>query len=134
MVDETQEKISEKDKVQILLHEYDTLRTELIHRGNNMYQLVAVAGAIVVWLVSRVLDARFWILLVLAGVVVSIFSWFIYRDMTKAAERVRQLEKDINKRAREELLIWETQWGGAVTGYWGQAKPKKDGGDAQILK
>ena len=29
-----------------------------------------------------------------------------------------QLEADINSRAGEELLVWETKHGGGLTGFW----------------
>jgi len=51
-------------------------------------------------------------------------GWVTYRDIVKAAARIRELEKDINVRAGEDLLVWETFWGGAVTGFLGRAKKK----------
>lgn len=124
MTDATQEVLNAKDKVQVLLHEYDTLRTEIIHRTNHMYQLLGIGSAILAWLASRPVDARFWILLVLSLGAISLFSWFMHRDISKAAERLRQLEQDVNRRAGEELLVWERRWGGAVTGNLGRGRPR----------
>jgi hypothetical protein len=115
--------LNTQGKVQILLQEYASLRMEIIHRTGHMHQLLAVGGALFLWLASRPIDIRFWISLVAAVVVVGLFGWFLHRDIDKAAERIRQLEEDINRRAGEELLVWERRWGGAVTGYWGKARP-----------
>ena len=116
--------LNTQGKVQILLHEYASLRTEIFHRTGHLLQLITVGGALFLWLMSRPIDRRFWISLIAAVVVVGLFSWFIHRDIEKAAERLRQLEKDINKRAGEDLLVWETHWGGAVRGYFGKSRPK----------
>ena len=116
--------LNTQGKIQILLHEYASLRTEIFHRTGHLFQLLTVGGALFLWLASRPIDLRFWISLAAAVVVVSLFCWLIHRDIEKAAERLRQLEEDINRRAGEELLVWETHWGGATTGYWGKARPK----------
>jgi hypothetical protein len=114
-----------KEKVQIVLQEYGTLRTELIHRGNNMFQLLAVVVAITVWLCSRPIDTRFWVLLAIAVAAFSTFGWILHRDVEKAAERVREIEAYVNTQVGEPVLQWETLWGGAVTGYLGPARPLK---------
>jgi hypothetical protein len=44
---------------------------------------------------------------------------FMRRDITHAAERVAQLELEVNSRAGEKLLVWENEWGGHKTGFWG---------------
>jgi hypothetical protein len=41
--------VNDSLKVQILLHEYDTLRTEVIHRINNVYQVLALRLPLVPW-------------------------------------------------------------------------------------
>jgi ATP/ADP translocase len=112
-----------KDKIQVLLHEYAGLRTELIHRQNNAYQLVAVVGALFVWLSSHAIDARFWITLALATPLVCLLGWMLARDTYKAAKRIREIESQVNGFFGEELMVWETRWGGAVTGVFGRARP-----------
>jgi hypothetical protein len=107
-------------KVQILLAEYATLRTEIIQRIGHQMQLLAVGGVMFLWLVSRgKFDAAFWCSLVAFVSVVLIFGYFLRRDITHAAERVAQLEVDVNRRAGEKLLVWENEWGGHKTGFWG---------------
>jgi len=57
----------------------------------------------------------------------SYFCWLISRDSAKVAKRVRELEKDINCRAGETLLVWETLWGREVTGYPGASHYRQTG-------
>lgn len=111
-------------KIQVLLHEYATLRQEIITRTTHGFQLVAAGAVVLVWVMTRQeLNVQFWFGAAIAILVVLIAIWFIIRDIGKAAKRIRELEKDINRRAGEELLVWETYWGGAVTGFWGRARP-----------
>ena len=111
---------TEQDKVQILLHEYDTLRQEVLNRTSNGFQLLAVGAALFVWMIGGQHPNNrfwFWIGLALALFAVSLAAWFIFRDISKAAKRIRELEGSINARAGEELLMWETRCGCDATGY-----------------
>jgi hypothetical protein len=123
MTSPTNKPFSEEDKVRILLHEHGTLRSEVSARTNNLYQLGAAGTALFVWIMGRPLGFGFWFALTTSLVVILYFYWLISRDIKKAATRLRELEKEINSRAGETLLVWETRWGGAVTGIWGRAKP-----------
>jgi len=118
---------SEEEKVKILLQEYASLRSEILTRINNMYQLIAISAALVIWITRQSMSVGFSVAfvagVVAAVIVVAFFFWTISRDIAKAARRLRELEKDINCRAGETLLVWETQWGGAVVGYWLGTKP-----------
>lgn len=120
---------SEEEKVKILLQEYASLRSEILARTTHMYQLRAAGTVLFVWIMGQPVSVRFWIALVAAGIVVSFFFWLISRDIDKAARRLRELEKDINCRAGETLLVWETRWGGAVVGYWGRGSPLPSSGE-----
>jgi peptidoglycan/LPS O-acetylase OafA/YrhL len=117
--------VNAQGKIQILLEEYSSLRTEILQRSGHMYQLLGVGGAMFLWLTGRTnIDLRFWISLAVLLAVMLLFGWLLHRDIEKAAERLRQLELDINNRAGEELLVWERHWGGSVTGYLGRARPR----------
>lgn len=111
------------EKISVLLHEYNTLRAEIINKGNHLYQLFALCGILFIWIVGHPVDRRFWISIFASLTLLLVGWWFIYRDVEKAAERLREIEKMINDLADEDLLVWETRWGGAVTGYWGRARP-----------
>lgn len=123
MTELTQERFGEEEKVKILLQEYATLRSEILTRTTNLYQLIAIGAWLFVWTMGQSLSARFWVALFTAVLIVSFFYRLISRDIDKAATRLRELEQDINFRAGEALLVWETRWGGAVTGHWGRGEP-----------
>jgi hypothetical protein len=116
--------LTRKEKIEILFKEYDTLRTEIMTRTNNGYQLSAIAAGAMTWLISRPIDIRFWIASTLAAVVFSLFYVLIMRDINKFAARIRELEGEINALSGADLLEWETHWGGAAAGHLGPAHPK----------
>ncbi|HKC62849.1 MAG TPA: hypothetical protein VKB86_04395 [Pyrinomonadaceae bacterium] len=118
MSQSTREPLSDKDQIQILLHEYGTLRTEVIHRSNNLYQLLTVGGVLFVWLMGHPIDRRFWITLGLAVPLLCSGFWVIRRYTNKLSKRLREIEKRVNSLAGVELLVWETLWGAAVTRYF----------------
>jgi hypothetical protein len=112
------------ERIQILLQEYSTLRSEILTRTSNMYQLIVGAPTAWIFLLEhRSNFTVFWLFFAILVVGCCILGWFISRDISKAARRLRELESDINRRANENLLVWETQWGGDVTGFWGRAEP-----------
>jgi hypothetical protein len=113
------------EKIQVLFKEYEALRSGILGRTNNGYQLWAIGAALLTFLMSRPLDVKFWILMSIFTVVFSLFSWTTFRDINKAAERLREIEGSINLLAGDELLQWETRWGSGVTGFFGKARPLK---------
>jgi hypothetical protein len=118
--------ILETDKITILMHEYDTLRDELIQRWVGAQTDISIGvlvlvGVLTVMFTSQVNLARSIILggIVTLGVIVFIYAmWLVFVDNQRAAARLREIEQEVNSRAGEELLKWETRWGGAATGYW----------------
>jgi hypothetical protein len=99
--------VGQKEKIQILLAEYNTLRDELIARTNFGLQIGAGLAAILTWLLQQPSSWRPFA----GGVIVVLgicgFSWVNIRDWGKAAEEVRDLEHQINSRAGEHLLTHE---------------------------
>lgn len=123
MADQHEKPLGSPEKIQVLFKEYDALRSGITGRTNNGYQLWGIGAALLTFLMSRPIDWKFWTLISLFVVVFSLFSWTTYRDIQKAAERLRQLESEINGLAGVELLQWETLWGSGVTGFLGRARP-----------
>ncbi len=106
------------ENIQILFKEYDTLRTELIARGAQVFQwfaLVAVlAAALVTWVGSHGWNnPRFWFILGAFSASLIYIRIQIHRDVWQAAARVRELEKQINDLAGAQLLTYETSHGRA---------------------
>jgi hypothetical protein len=114
---------SENDRVHILLHEYDTLRSELVANGVKRFQLLAIGGGLFVIVASRPIDRRFWITLILAALGLLLFTLANVRNTKRLARRVSEIEATINQRTAEELLVWERRWGAAATGFLFQSAP-----------
>jgi hypothetical protein len=127
MGDQNGPSLTDKDKIQILLAEYSGLRTEITHRVGNSFQVVAVGGGFLALIVSQPISPRFWAAFVIGLIVLGWCTAVIFRDILKCARRVRQIEKDVNRRAGEELLEWETYWGGGSAGYFSGTDPKEKG-------
>ena len=105
--------VGTKDKIQILLNEYSSLRNEVVQRTNNLYQIIGIGAVLLSLIFARSYgEARFWIAVAIGVVVITTCGFLIHHDVEKLARRLRALEKEINHRAGEELLIWETVWGG----------------------
>ncbi|HLN37954.1 MAG TPA: hypothetical protein VK337_09245 [Xanthobacteraceae bacterium] len=120
--------LGEDAKISIVMHEYDTLRNEILLKYSTSVQLitqtfvvlVALLGALVVLLQATTIlttKALFLTSLSLTGaatvlVLISIV-WLDY-DTKRASGRLREIESQVNDRAGERLLLWETQygWGG----------------------
>jgi len=78
-----------KERAQILLHEYNGLRNEIIHRTNNLYQVITIGALVLGWIVSsHEFDAKLVIVLLVVSVILGCLLWFISRDIGKAADRL----------------------------------------------
>ena len=116
------ESIKDFQKIQILLHEYASLRNELLSRYVAQYQSSAVLavvsiGLITLWSRGDVIGSTS--ISLMCGtffLYLGVLIWIDY-DIAKAATRLRKLEKEINGRAGETLLTCETDWGlGGIIG------------------
>lgn len=112
------------EKVRVLLAEYSALRSEIVSRMNHGYQLLVVATAAMAFFAAMYKDYRdapLLLLLFIAVLLIVVYvlaCWFILRDIYKLANRVREIEIDVNDRCGEDLLLWENLSGGAKTGFW----------------
>jgi hypothetical protein len=112
---------SSVEKVRILLAEHSALRSEIVARMGHVFQVAAVGATGVAILIGlNKLPSLYAILAIL--LVLAVALWFISRDIWKAAERLREIEIDINDRAGEDLLVWENLW--RSTSYWGQSRTR----------
>jgi hypothetical protein len=104
----------QKEKIQILLSEYSTLRSEILSRTNHGFQITGISVALIgLLLQKKEIDVGFWIELgiLLLGSSALLLITFIL--IGRAARRIQTLEQDINERADEKLLVWETVYGEA---------------------
>lgn len=113
------EELGPKDKIVILCKEYDTLRAEIIARTNNCYQLWGAGAAAIAWLATRLRIWSFWALVTAFGLIFLGVFWALYRDINALSKRISVIEGKINHFfGRDELLEWETRWGGASPNGW----------------
>jgi hypothetical protein len=117
------EPYSQKDKVTILLHEYNMLRAEILTRTTHGFQLMAVYAVLFVWIMQAKEGVRFWLSLAVAVGTLFIASWISFSNINRCVKRVLELEKDINSRAGENLLVWETQQKRKFVGFLRKPRP-----------
>jgi hypothetical protein len=110
--------IGQKEKIQILLAEYASLRSEINARISSSYTVTGIGTALVIFVIQQPLGPAFWIGLFMIVVGVMYCGRLLGYDATNAARRVRQIELDINNRVGERLLVWETERGGLNASYW----------------
>lgn len=118
--------VEDKEKIDILLKEYDCLRQEILSRTNNrflMMGLVATFLGFVLFTDNPVLEDHILGLsirgLLLAGgglVLLTVWLWLGYLIGTLAMH-VSFIEQRVNELAGEKLLEWETRYG---WGRWGR--------------
>jgi hypothetical protein len=78
--------MDEKDKCQIIMHEYDTLRAEMLHRQNWMMQAGQIASVALLAIVGWSVSGHYSYVLVLLGLV---FLAFFCGNVPGFLERYR---------------------------------------------
>jgi hypothetical protein len=112
-------KIGQKEKIQILLAEYSGLRGEITSRTGYGFQVGAATLIAITWLFQQpnLASLKVWIAVLIIAAGVALFAWVNVRDIWKAAARLRELEHEINSRAGQHLLVWERLSGAANKGF-----------------
>src|SRR5271168_653778 len=111
---------STNDKVQTLLFEYNSLRSEIMQRNSvfNQYCVISVPASVAA---VSVVTSAFPPLGIVLFLVICCLLYVVFRiiefDTLAAAARVRELEAQINEMAGERLLTWETDHGLSKIGY-----------------
>jgi hypothetical protein len=105
--------LSRMEQIQILMAEYNTLRTEILQAGST-----TVAIGVIVAAYSPFFGAT--LLLVLPLII--FLAWRVVDfDTKRNAIRLRELEAVINRLAGSRLLAWETDHGGV----WPEANKQR---------
>lgn len=123
--------LDQKDRIQILLSEYSALRSEIVGRTGFGFQIAAVLLAAITWFMQQQLNGRPWYFWVVMGFVAAgfVLATFVnLRDISRLALRSKELEHEINSRAGEHLMVWETLSGvvtraGSIQGFFSLVKP-----------
>jgi hypothetical protein len=106
-------------RLDVLLHEYDTLRAEILARTSSRFQLLGLAAVAATLVTAKWgsgnppgLDGL-WIALGIAGgtALVAAVIWVVFGFyINRCAARIKQIEKKINdKLGGEPILIWESR-------------------------
>lgn len=105
------QEFSDKLKIDILIKEYEILRTELLQRINQRFAFIGLTGAVVAYgffKVERYTIANVSILIVAISILGVI--WFHFgRLIHQLSLRIAEIEQQINSLAGDELLLWETR-------------------------
>ena len=115
--------MEEHHRISILLEEYKTLRAEVLAARGYVFQgiTITIPAVIAIFGFSFSTSVQWaqWVIWLITGalalfVVVTIVGNEI--NTRKFTSRLRFLESEINRRAGERLLIWDTEqgWGSLV--------------------
>ena len=118
--------VEDKDKIDILLKEYDSLRQEILSRTNNRFLMLGVVATFlgfVLFTDNSVFKCQIFglstrVIVVISGVLVLLVIWLFFGYLVGTlAARVSAIERRVNELAGEKLLEWETRHG---WGRWGR--------------
>ncbi len=98
-------------RIEILLHEYDNVAEQVLHRYDAQFQAIGAYGAVLVGLLALVFTVKFrWEIVGLVAlstfIFVGVMLW-ITADITRQGKWLRGLESEINRQAGAPLLRWE---------------------------
>jgi hypothetical protein len=105
------------DQLQILLHEYDSLRAEILERNTVLVQVCVTIGvlsvAVIIWEQNVAKTVAFLVLF-------ACVSWgafkFVEFDTLAASGRLQEIERKINTTVGEPVLTWEAEHGWSKVG------------------
>jgi hypothetical protein len=115
--------LDQSQKIQVLLAEYNTLRADVLDARSSLAKAAALTAAVIVGVFAVYYTSAFsgpkWapLILVVAALASLLITYAWMEGATQGfTRRIRQLEADINARAGEQLLQWETihGWGGLL--------------------
>lgn len=103
--------MNEEDQIQILLKEYETLRTEIIRRIGHRFTFLGLSLALIGYglFTSQHLTSHQVFLVVAIALVLFIVWYWIGGLIYECGLRVAEIESEINKLAGHCLLRWEQQ-------------------------
>ena len=109
-------KIEDRERLQIILAEYSSLRLEKIGRINIGYQMAAVfIGSIGLFVTERI-DTMSIIAIIIVTVLLGLAIWKVLLGVLNLATRIKNIEESLNELAGMKLMEWESEWGGASHG------------------
>src|SRR5438105_3339506 len=106
-----------KDRISILLAEYNTLRAEVLTARTNVVQAISVGTPFVLALGGvyfTVHGHKFVSGIAMLAILIVVTSVAVWNDLNTRSftKRIRAIEKAVNALAEgDRLLIWETDYG-----------------------
>jgi hypothetical protein len=97
-------------RIEVVLHEYDALRDEIVSRTEARFQLVGfLAIAATILGTTGIAKSSRWVLIIIV-VVVLIGIWFVFGSyIRRCAIRLREIETWVNNQlGGESVLRWES--------------------------
>ena len=103
--------MDEKDKVQILLKEYDALRAEILQRISHRFSFLGLTGAVggYAFFVAKDLSTYQTVVLMMGTLALFGVWWQLGNLIARCSHRISEIEKTVNSIAGEPLLTWEHQ-------------------------
>jgi len=103
--------MTDQEKIDILLKEYETLREEIIHRTNNRLSFLTYAGAVGTYgFFSVQTKSLLQTVVLFTATAFLLVLWYrIGLLVARCSHRIAEIETEVNRLANAELLQWETR-------------------------
>jgi len=101
--------MTDQEKIQILIKEYDTLRAEILQRTGQRFAFLTLFGAVGAYsfFVATSLNS-YQILVLIISAFVLLGVWFQLGNLiARCSRRIAEIEEEINAMAGQKLLKWE---------------------------
>lgn len=109
-------KIEDRERLQIIIAEYSSLRLEKINRINIGYQMAAVFIGSIGLFVAEKIDTMSISATILVTVLLGLAIWKVLAGVLNLATRIKNIEETLNQLSGMKLMEWESEWGGASHG------------------
>jgi hypothetical protein len=105
-----EQSVLRREDVELVLHEYDTLRNEVLSRESARFELLGLLSIATTLLgVSGFGEHWRWAYVVGLALLILIGLWFYFGwAMKQCAIRLREIERDVNTAVGRTVLRWET--------------------------
>jgi len=129
------EPLSQKDKIDILLEEYRSLRAESVQSASRYNYIIVGGAAAEAWAFSAS-GATGTLLWIFAGAIAMLALFLVDsvgRSVWNLSKRIQRIEAEINARAGSHLLVWEQLYGGARrSSVWTSLFPLKPSSHSEL--
>jgi len=100
----------QSQEIEVLLHEYDSLRDEVLSRISARFQLLGYLSIAATLLgVSSISNGWHWVPVVVITVAVLIALWlYLGFAVRRCAVRLREIEEEVNDILHRKVLRWES--------------------------